>query len=348
MNNLLGRFCDEPFIFLYVGGMGKISLCCPNWLVNEFSIGNVFRSNDIQLIWNSEKAKLFRKSVCDGSFRYCNPICPRMASGSLPRIDNCDKGWQEIIFNPMKDLKYLPKKIQLSYDFECNLRCISCRHTSKHMSEFQLKRYDMVKDTILKPLLKDTEILKISGSRELFVSKHSLKYFDELNPEEYPKLRYHIMTNCTLFTEKNWNRYPFMQKMIEKLIISIDAAKKETYEAIRRGAKWEVLLNNLYFAGQLRKSQKIKALNICFVVQKLNYQEMVEFIQLGYEIGVDEVTFSRIANWGTYTDEEFIDIDVCDPRNKNHKIFLEVLKHPFFGVSRVKLGNINEFRNLSS
>jgi MoaA/NifB/PqqE/SkfB family radical SAM enzyme len=344
MNDLHGRFCLDPFYFLLVGNRGKVYPCCAGW-VNDFSIGDIFKSSDINAIWNSEQAKLFRQSVCDGSFRYCNGIiCPKIASGSLPRIDQCDAALREIISNPMQDLKYPPKKIQFSYDTNCNLKCISCRHTSYSIRQTQLKLYDNAKETILKPMLKDAEVLVISGSGELFFSKHSLKYLEELNPEEYPKLRLNIMTNGTLFTEENWNRYPLLREKINLLIISIDASKKETYETIRRGGKWEVLLSNLSFASQLRKSNRIKGLHLMFVVQRLNYRDMVGFIQFGYELSADRICFSRIANWGIYTDEEFIHLDVCDPRNDEHQKFIEVLQHPFFAAKRVSLENIGQFR----
>lgn len=344
MKNLSGRFCEEPFSFLFVGGGGNVYLCCPGWIRQNYAIGNIFRQKDLNLIWNSKKAKLFRKSVCDGSFNYCKGICPKIDSRLLPRIDGCSEEWKAILSNPMKDLDYLPKKVQFSYDFDCNLYCNSCRHTQMHMNQSQLKSYDQAKDTILKPLLKEAEILILSGSGELFASRHSIKYLQELSPAEFPKLRYHIMTNGQLFTEKTWNQYPYMQQMIERLFISIDAAKKETYEVIRRGGRWEVLMNNLNFTGRLRKGNKIKGLYLMFVVQKLNYREMVDFIQLGYEIGADRICFSRIGNWGIYSEREFIEMDVCDPRNEEHKQFLQVLKHPFFGASRVSLENLHEFR----
>lgn len=343
MNDLSGRFCFEPFYFLLVGNRGKVYPCCAGWL-HDFSIGNILKSSDIHSIWNSDKAKLFRQSVCDGSFRYCKGTCPKLASGSLPRIDQFDAEWREIISNPMRDLKHPPQKIQFSYDLNCNLKCISCRHTIYKMRESQIKSYDIAKETILKPLLKEAEVLVISGSGELFTSKHSLSYLEELNPREYPKLRFDIMTNGTLFTEENWNKYPLLQEKINQLIISIDASQKETYEAIRRGGKWEVLLSNLSFAGWLRKSNRIKGLHLMFVVQRLNYRDMVGFIQLGYDLSADRICFSRIANWGIYTDEEFIDLDVCDPRNDHHQNFLEVLKHPFFAAKRVSLENIGQFR----
>lgn len=344
MIDLHDRFCDEPFSFFFVGHRGFVYLCCPGRLVNQISIGNVFIEKDINLIWNSENAKLIRKSVCDGSFKYCNRYCPKITSDSLPRVENCNEQWLELVRNPMKDLNYQPPKIQFAYDNECNLRCVSCRHTIIRANDLQIKKYDQVKDTILKPLLKNATTLIISGSGDIFASRHSVKYLEELNSEEYPKLRYHILTNGILFNEKNWERYPNMQKMTRMLIISVDAAKKETYENVRRGGKWEVLLQNLNFAGKLRKSKKIEALCIMFVVQKMNYQDMLEFIQLGYQIGADQINFSRIENWGIYTDQEFIDFDVCDPRNTDHHKFLEVIKHPFFGSRRVSLGNLTEFR----
>lgn len=337
MNDLRGRFCKEPFSILHIGYQGKTFLCCPAY--QKFNVGNIFTAKDIDSIWNSIPAKVLRKSVCDGSFSYCNDFCGLKVSGNLPWIDEGDEQWQKIISNPMKNLDFLPRRVQLAYDCSCNLRCIFCRHQYYHASESEYRSFEKVKDTLIKPLLKNVEMLEIAGG-EVFASKHLQTYFEELTMEEYPKLQYYLITNGTLFNKETWNRYPSLQEKIHTVNVSIDAAKKETYEAIRRGGNWEALISNLHFISQLRKNNKIKVLKISFVVQRSSYKEMAEFIHLGIKFDVDLIVFSRIENTFIHSEEDFIDMDVCDARNEEHNQFLEVFKHPLFRDKRVWLGNI--------
>ena len=69
---LKDRFCDRPWSFFEIQEK-DIYNCCPTW-VNHVTIGKTTTDLDIDKVWNGEDAKNFRKSILDGSFKYCRHI----------------------------------------------------------------------------------------------------------------------------------------------------------------------------------------------------------------------------------------------------------------------------------
>lgn len=66
------------------------------------------------------------------------------------------------------------------------------------------------------------------------------------------------------------------------------------------------------YASQLRKIGELSYLRFNFVVQRQNFQEMIPFVEWGKRLGVDELFFTKILNWGTYSREEFRDISMME------------------------------------
>ena len=90
-------------------------------------------------------------------------------------------------------------------------------------------------------------------------------------------------------------------------------------QVIRRGGSWEVLNQNMDAIGEWRRQKQIRSLQINFLVQRKNYLEMEEFLLLGKKWGADRIEFQKMANWGSYTDEEFQKEDVNDPKNEYYQ-----------------------------
>ena len=95
------------------------------------------------------------------------------------------------------------------------------------------------------------------------------------------------------------------------------------------------------FASELRRKGDLSYFRMNFVVQKENYKEMVDFVQWGIELGVDEIFFTKILNWGTYTPEEFEEISMMEKDGITPKPELkEILQHPVMKSDIVDLGTI--------
>ncbi|MQN01721.1 MAG: hypothetical protein FRC54_07350 [bacterium LCO1.1] len=65
------------------------------------------------------------------------------------------------------------------------------------------------------------------------------------------------------------------------------------------------------YAAKLRHSGELSYLRFNFVVQRMNYKEM-PLSQKGQALGIDEVFFTKILNWGTYSHEEFRNISMME------------------------------------
>jgi MoaA/NifB/PqqE/SkfB family radical SAM enzyme len=172
-------------------------------------------------------------------------------------------------------------------------------------------------------------MLYLSGSADPFASKSIRKFLLNLDLSKFPSLNHiHLHTNGLLLTEEIWNRLKHLHHLIKTVEVSVDAATKETYELIRRGGTWEILLNNLKFISTLN----LKDVRTSFVVQDTNYLEMSAFYSLMMSIfnSKVDVYFNKITNWGTYTEGEF----------KIKQIWNET--HPEFNLFLIQLHKMNK------
>src|SRR3989304_7631169 len=78
-------FCSKPFKWFEVfrwNQTAEVYLCCAGWL--DTSIGRL-QYQTIEEIWNGEKAQEIRRSILDGSFKYCNrSLCPYLQTATGP------------------------------------------------------------------------------------------------------------------------------------------------------------------------------------------------------------------------------------------------------------------------
>ena len=63
-------------------------------------------------------------------------------------------------------------------------------------------------------------------------------------------------------------------------------------------------------------------------MQKDNYREMRDFVELGNRLGVDQIWFQRVVNYGAYDEATFTDIDVTSLRHPEHSELLAILRSP--------------------
>jgi len=139
-------------------------------------------------------------------------------------------------------------------------------------------------------------------------------------------LKLNIRTNGNLFTPERWEKLSNLKGMVDIVSVSIDAAEKETYENIRRGGHWETLCKNMEYISFLKKKGDIKRIQMNFVVQKSNFKQMKDFVSLGKNFNADIVKFTRLRNWGTFSDKEFKEADVFSYENPFYNESVNTLK----------------------
>jgi hypothetical protein len=328
--DLSDKFCHMPFTQLSTGYKGDaFACCCPGWV--PFAIGNVFTAPTADAVWNSEAAAEIRRSVLDGDFRYCSrTLCSYIAAQKLPRKDDItDPTLRGYIDQRKTVLDDMPKMVQLNHDPTCNLACPSCRTEIIAAKAEEQDTYARAAERVILPLLKRLHGQSyISGGGEAFASKHYRSILAALNRDDYPGLNLHLISNGLLITPQRWKEYPQLPEMIDVLSVSIDAARPGTYERLRRPGKWPLLMANLEVMAEMRRSRTIRRFQFNFVVQEDNYREIPEFVALGKRLGVDNIWFQRLTNYGAFDEGAFTRADVTSPHHPEHAALLDILRDP--------------------
>ena len=333
--------CFSPFQTLHIGA-DSYDPCCRLWTTQNFGEP----PEDPWKAFNNERAQDFRRSILDGSYKYCQNCAfmqdgtPNPDSGILHR-DAIPTGWQRKIVN--KGLTYIdpysvPLFVGFNYDVSCNLQCPSCRSrrcmiqpgTSRHA------RLEKLQNKIKGRLLKAAEFGFMTGWGDPFASPLYSNLIRTLTPEEYPRLKWIFLTNGQLFSRRRYEELPI--KRIQSIAVSIDAATPETYAINRIGGKWDRLMRNLAFLGELRAAGGTEWLSIRFLVQENNWREMKQFIELGARNNVDTVEFMAIRHLNTETSpEDYAQRAIWLPEHPRYNEFAKYLQDPVFHGDKVNM-----------
>jgi sulfatase maturation enzyme AslB (radical SAM superfamily) len=326
--DLSDKFCHVPFTHLSTSYKGEAFLCCcPAWV--PFPVGNVLSAPSAEAVWNSEAAVEVRRSILDGDFKYCSrTLCSYIAAQKLPKSDDItDPTLRGYIDQQKTVLNDVPQMVQLNHDPTCNLACPSCRTEIIASKAEEQDTYAQAAERVILPLLRKVNGQSyISGGGEAFSSKHFRSILAALNRDEYPGLYIYLITNGLLLTPQRWSEYPHLPEMIDILSVSIDAARPDTYERLRRPGKWPVLMRNLEVMAEMRRTETIRKFQINFVVQEDNFREILDFVALGKQLGVDDIWFQRLTNYGAFDEPTFAQADVTSIRHPEHAALLEILR----------------------
>lgn len=342
-------FCSKPFSWFEVSRgyhEGDVFLCCPAWL--DIPVGNLDH-HSVAEAWNGTAAQILRRSILDGTFAYCRrDRCPYLQKVTGPvqrRRDVTDPLMRAVIDEGLLVLPYGPREINCAYDRSCNLSCPSCR-TALIVETRRRDQIERIQRKLNDEALADAELLYITGSGDPFGSPFFRKWLRTMKRADMPKLRrLHLHTNAVLWTPAMWETIsPEIRELITSAEISIDAARPDTYRINRRGAEFAILLRNLEFIATLRRDGPLRHLCIHMVVQENNFEEMPEFVDLGQWCRADSVYFSRLVNWGTYSDTEYRERAVHLESHRRHEEFLAMLENDRLTDPIVDLGNLTELR----
>lgn len=340
---LAGKYCQTPFIRVDVLE-NSVHQCCASWLPT--SMGNL-KTQSWREVWNSPNAQAVRASMHDSSYRHCNKIlCPQIQGNRLTpkeRLRENSQFFEKVVDEQQVEIEEGPQTVNLAYDRTCNLSCPSCRPARFSAGEKERAVFARLQDENILPMLKGADKAIVTGSGDPFASRNFRHLLQQLNRENYPSLQLQIMTNGMLLTRKEWQKFPGLPGMVRLLKVSIDAATGPTHERLRQGAKWDVMLENMKFIGELRARGDIEEYELVFVVQQENYREMGDTVDLAKQVNADAVYFSRISNWGTFSTEAFRKKCVFSHLHPEHRDFLLQMQDPRLRDPMVLIQDLEQF-----
>jgi len=335
--NLKDFVCWFPFGFTEITHERQ-TLCCSGWLTKDIGSNKNLKHN-----WDSKTANDIRESVLDGSFKYCKKdTCPFLStvinSGvetgpilskkrlGIEKVNTLDEYKKH---HPLKDTDATfgypdtPRQFKVVWDSTCNLACPSCRKDFiKNSAENTVNTEDIIKD-IITHYGSGVHTMMMSGYGDPFYSTGLFNFLQTIKKDEWPKLEnIHLHTNAMLWNKRNWDIIKNSHQWINSAEISIDAATKETYEIVRRGGKWDLLLKNLEFISTLG----LREITFSYVVQKQNYKEMIDFYKLIKEIFKDSSInilfyYYKILDWGVMDASDYEEAAIWKDTHSEYKDF---------------------------
>lgn len=175
-----------------------------------------------------------------------------------------------------------PFGIKFEVSAMCNLRCIMCplsKGLKRRQGLLKFKKFKKIYDEI------NPSYLNLTGIGEPLLNPDLFKIIN------YAKRKGTIVkldSNATLLDEKNAEKLLSADPNI--ISVSVDGINKKSYEKIRRGANFEIVINNL--KNLIKKRNKIKSktkIHVNFVLQKKNIKELINFIKFLDSLEVDSI-----------------------------------------------------------
>jgi len=188
-------------------------------------------------------------------------------------------------------LKSKPRQLGINLTHRCNINCLMCFYPSSPWD---------IPESIVKEVIDYLPYLQrvFWQGGEPFVYKHFEELFEKA--ANYQNLCQTIVTNGLLIDEK-WAKR--LVNSNTTVVISIDGAKKETYEYIRTGARYEDLINNLDILSRYKEKYCTNRhfpprfeLIMQTTILKSNYSEMGELLEFARKYKFDGLNLIPIQN----------------------------------------------------
>lgn len=296
----LTNSCNFSEKVLSIDHSGNCFLCtCEAWL--PISVGNILDFDKLEDVWQNTTAIELNEDLKNKKFSYCaTNIC----------------GIKQ--HNQIQQNYY----ISINIDESCNLRCPSCRSTLININlgtKFDNKIKISKHITKLISNFNHPATINMSGNGDPFSSM----VYRPIILHTVPNIlhQYRIMTNGLLL-KKILPKTSIFERICE-FNISVDAGDKETYEKVRLGGNWEILIDNLKW---LKQNTNVR-ISLNYVLQNENFQSLLAFENLLKELDIYGFV-TKIEDWGTFSN--FNQQNILDKTHPNFKKCMDICKQVSF------------------
>lgn len=294
--------CIMPWKALYMDEHnGQISAlpCCWSWIKKDY--GKVGTAS-LQELWNSEGAQYIRHIIASGrQAEICDRHCPnwmtghykeaahRILDGPSPFIENQRINLQEIRERKII-LQSKPMLLKVIPTLSCNLRCSMCFQNHYTTLDTSSSFWEEVKKFL--PYIYDITFqggeVTLDHGFVNFMSSESLKIHDQAHLS--------LITNGTTLDDALLEKLSKVR--IKDIVVSINAATRETYLRITKKDFFERVIYNIRRLIILSCNHPKGKFNVhtSFVVMRSNYTELPDFVRLAYDLGTELQLLHVIGN----------------------------------------------------
>ncbi|GEM_PF-341682 len=191
---------------------------------------------------------------------------------------------------------FLPIKLDIENISRCNFRCTMCQ-VSDWGPKFQ-RAEDMALEHF-KHLIDEQYGLvevKVQGMGEPLLQRET--FFEMVRYARSKHIWVRTTTNASLLHFRD-NYKSLIEADPGEVQISFDGATKQTFEAIRRGSKFELVYDNCKLINSYCNDRGLLKTRMWALVQQGNIGEFPEFVDRAAEMGFRRLTYGlNLTDWG--------------------------------------------------
>jgi sulfatase maturation enzyme AslB (radical SAM superfamily) len=169
-----------------------------------------------------------------------------------------------------------PTMISLISTADCNIDCPACSQNTVRLTRVQ-HRAETVPD-VLAHVTYLHQFIWHGG--EPYLIKRCREFIDNFKTEDNPNLTFGFTSNGTMLTAKELdklNKFPRINASI-----SIDSFNKDTFEHIRKGARYEQVLGN-YLRALSTQNAPLRVFSCGMIICKSNFLELADNLRFAIE-----------------------------------------------------------------
>jgi radical SAM protein with 4Fe4S-binding SPASM domain len=190
-----------------------------------------------------------------------------------------------------------PTNIDIEPTGRCNLRCIMCPQSFEGMTEdeSQMISMDLARKVIDEAAANGVYSVKFTWRGEPALHKGLVEMVRYAKTKGVPEVQF--TTNGTPYTEQKIR--DLILAGLDRIIFSMDGARKETVEKIRVGLNYDRAVENIKTFHRLRAEmgRRKPFIRIQMVRMKENAEEVGEFIEM-WKPWVDDIRIADVTDRG--------------------------------------------------
>ena len=175
----------------------------------------------------------------------------------------------------------------------CNLRCKMCYFSLEEVrNKPRIEMPIPLFEKIAKDLFPVASQLVISAGAEPLCAKNFPKMLEIASTYDIPHTAF--FTNAMLLNQENIST--IVRSGVNVITVSFDGANPQTFEGIRRGAKFDNVVENIRLLQETKKQlgRATPAIHFGVVLMQSNIRELSDVLRLAKELGVERVTASHL------------------------------------------------------
>ena len=200
----------------------------------------------------------------------------------------------------------IPRKLYLDLTEDCNMFCSMCRDEPGPKGRIMERK---LFERIINETKDGVSSYSIFNWGESLLVPDIKERIEYIHKKKRPETKLDISTNGMLLTEEMAD---FLLKNDVEITVSFDGATKETFEKIRRGSNFEIILKNLKKAVEISKKYKVEKVRqpgIYVSIQKDNWKELIQIVELMKENDVEKIGMGIVVGPEEFrkeVDKEFV------------------------------------------